>query len=90
MRNPLLLSRLLRSDLIWGFHAESFTAAELKEKASGKLENIAPALESLDLARYSPESEKLKSKNIEEALLAAIEILKIKRIEQIADGGKAA
>ena len=90
VRNPLLLSRLLRSDLIWGFHAESFTAAELIEKASGKLENIAPALESLDFARYSSESEKVKSKSIEEALIAAIEILKIKRVEQVEDGGKAA
>ena len=42
------------------------------------------------LARYSPEMKRLKSKNIEEALLAAVEILKIKRSEQIADGGKAA
>jgi hypothetical protein len=90
VRNPLLLSRLLRSDLIWGFHAESFTAAELKEKASGKLQNIAPALESLDLARYSPEGEKVENKNIEEALLAAIEIVKIKRVEQSIDGSKAA
>jgi hypothetical protein len=89
VRNPLLLSRLLRSDLIWGFPAETFTPAELKEKSSGILETISAALESLDLARYAPEAEKVQAKTIEDAVVAAIQIVNIKRTEQI-DGGRAA
>ncbi|HSE39938.1 MAG TPA: hypothetical protein VLH08_04170 [Acidobacteriota bacterium] len=89
VRNPLLLSRLLRSDLIWGFPADSFTPAELKEKSSGILETISAALESLDLARYAPESEKVEAKNIEDAVVAAIQIVNIRRVDQI-NGGRAA
>lgn len=90
VRNPLVLSKILRSELIWGFAAESFTASELKEKADEKRQILAAALEALDLTRYSPEPNAIESKKIEEALGAAIKIVTAKHVEQNTSGGKAA
>lgn len=90
VRNPLVLSKILRSELIWGFTAESFTASELKEKSDEKRQILAAALEALDLTRYSPEPNAIESKKIEEALDAAIKIVTSKHFEQNTSGGKAA
>lgn len=82
VRNPLVLSKILRSELIWGFAAESFTATELKERADGKRQNVVEALEALDITRYSNEPGQIESKKIEEALGTAMKIVSHKHPEQ--------
>jgi hypothetical protein len=82
VRNPLVLSKILRSELIWGFAAESFTATELKERADEKRKTVVEALEALDLTRYSNEQGQLESKKIEEALGIAMNIVAHKQLEQ--------
>lgn len=79
VRNPLVLSKLLRSELIWGFAAESFTASELKERADEKRKTVVEALEALDLTRYSNEQGQIESKKIEEALGTAMNIVSHKQ-----------
>jgi hypothetical protein len=82
VRNPLVLSKILRSELIWGFAAESFTASELKERADEKRKTVVEALEALDLTRYSNEQGQIESKKIEEALGTAMNIVSHKQPEQ--------
>jgi hypothetical protein len=81
VRNPLVLSKILRSELIWGFAAESFTASELKERADEKRRTVVDALEALDLTRYSNEQAQIESKKIEEALGTAMNIVSHKQPE---------
>ncbi|MCI0446429.1 hypothetical protein L0152_24865 [bacterium] len=82
VRNPLVLSKILRSELIWGFAAESFTATELKERADQKRQIVVEALETLDFTRYSNEPGQIQSKKIEEALGTAMKIVSNKYPEQ--------
>lgn len=82
VRNPLVLSKILRSELIWGFAAESFTASELKERADEKRQTVVEALEALDLTRYSNEHGRIESKKIEDALGTAMKIVSHKYPEQ--------
>ncbi len=82
VRNPLVLSKILRSELIWGFAADSFTASELKERADEKRQTVVEALEALDLTRYSNDREQIESKKIEEALGTAMKIVSHKYPEQ--------
>jgi hypothetical protein len=79
VRNSLVLSKILRSELIWGFAAESFTASELKERADEKRKTVVEALEALDLTRYSNEQGQIESKKIEEALGTAMNIVSHKQ-----------
>jgi hypothetical protein len=81
VRNPLVLSKILRSELIWGFAAESFTASELKERADERRQTVVEALEALDLTRYSNEEGQIESKKIEEALGTAMNIVSHKQPE---------
>ena len=81
VRNPLVLSKILRSELIWGFAAESFTASELKERADQKRQTVVEALETLDFTRYSNEPGPIESKKIEEALGMAMIIVSNKHPE---------
>jgi len=89
VRNPLVLSKILRSELIWGFAAESFTASELKERADEKRQTVVEALEALDLTRYSNEQGQIESKKIEEALGTAMNIVSHKQPEQRIQPGRA-
>jgi hypothetical protein len=82
VRNPLVLSKILRSELIWGFAAESLTALELKEKADKNRQPLVEALEALDFMRYCNEPSHVESKKIEEALGTAMKIVSNKNLEQ--------
>jgi hypothetical protein len=82
VRNPLVLSKILRSELIWGFTAESFTASELKERADEKRRTVVEALEALDLTRYSNERGQIESKKIQEALGTAMKIVSHRSAQQ--------
>lgn len=90
VRNPLVLSKILRSELIWGFAAESFTASELKERADQKRQTVVEALETLDFTRYSNEPGQIESKKIEEALGTAMKIVSNKHPEQKTSQGQTA
>src|SRR5262245_3278998 len=82
VRNPLVISKILRSELIWGFAAESFTASELKERADEGRQIVVEALETLDFKRYSNEPGQIESMKIEEALGTAMKIVSSKHLEQ--------
>ncbi len=52
---PIQVWRLLRSNIVWGFEAETFTPAQLQQKAlqNPQLQEIAITLQSLEAWRYS-------------------------------------
>ncbi|MCI0605981.1 hypothetical protein L0156_23590 [bacterium] len=54
-RLPIQVWRLLRSEMVWGFSAESYTPAQLQERGARdrRLLSIAVALRSLEAWRYS-------------------------------------
>jgi hypothetical protein len=82
VRNPLVLAKILRSELIWGFAAESLTASELKERADEKRRSVVEALEALDFMRYCNEPGQIESKKIQDALGTAMKIVSNKHPEQ--------
>ena len=75
-RLPVQVWRLLRSDLLWGFSAETLTPSQLREKARWNLRllDIADGLQTLETWRYAGEGASWEKGPVEKSLRAAIEI----------------
>jgi hypothetical protein len=80
-RLPQQVWRLLRSDLLWGFPADVYTPAQLKEKSldGSKLMRIAQTLQSLEVWRYSGESSGWQATDVERSLVTALEMVQTRR-----------
>lgn len=76
-RLPFSLWSVLRSELLWGFSAESRTGTELKQAAGNnhRLVAVAEMLELMERARYSGKTVQVEPES-ERSLIAAIEWLK--------------
>ena len=74
---PFSLWRQLRSELIWGFSAEAFTAQQLSEAARSNrlLIHVAEALRIMERMRYAGEKAFRPEPAISEAVTAALELV---------------
>lgn len=74
---PFSLWRQLRSELLWGFSAEAFTAQQLGESAgsNGRLIQIAEALRIMEKMRYAGEKAFRPEPAISTAVSAAVELV---------------
>ncbi len=78
---PFGLWKMLRSELLWGFTADSWTASQLAEYATGRdpFVQIARMLESIERMRYSGQKELRPLPAFEQTVGAAIEAVKTNR-----------
>ena len=74
---PFSLWRLLRSELLWGFTAEAFTAQQLGEAAgsNGRLIQVSEALKLMERMRYAEEKSFRPEPAILKAITAALELV---------------
>ena len=74
---PDYAQKLLRSDLLWGFATDAYTAAELKERSrhDASLSRIADAVHSMECLRYSGNFAHRQVATLYASIRAAIQIL---------------